>query len=207
MFNQKQGFPFTTQIPTRNSNQDTIISTSGSEKSKKTQCIVVDSRNRNTTFYPNPGKYQIKFNASDTYVGANIGYTLNNIYTVQLTECLLPKGFEDTYPYLILKIPELDNSLEGTNNILATAFAVLIPDRIVGNTVQCRVNGQCYCFKKFIPTLASLGNFTIEIYTPDGDLYDFKGSKEVNDASIQNMMIFEIVMKTLSRKMFNETIV
>ena len=131
----------------------------------------------------------------------------DSVYTVQLTECLLPKGFEDTYPYLVLKIPELDNSLEGTNTILGTSFAILIPDRFIGNTVHCRVNRQCYCFKKFIPTLASLGKFTIEIYTPDGTLYDFKGSKDVDDASIQNMMIFEIVMKTLSRKMFNETIV
>jgi len=207
MFNQNQGFPFKTHMPSRNSNQDTVISSSGAEKSKKSQCIVVDSRHRNTDAYPNPGKFQVKFNASDKFVGANVGYTLNNVYTVQLTECLLPKGFEDTYPYLVLKIPELDNSLEGTNTILGTSFAILIPDRIIGNTVHCRVNGQCYCFKKFIPTLASLGKFTIEIYTPDGTLYDFKGSNNVDDASIQNMMIFEIVMKTLSRKMFNETIV
>jgi|ETNmetMinimDraft_18_1059904.scaffolds.fasta_scaffold63987_1 hypothetical protein len=211
MFNQQQGFPFTTQMPTRNSNQDMIISSSGSEKSKKSQCVVIDSRNRNITAYPNPAKYQIKFNASDTFVGANVGYTLNNVYTVQLSECLLPKGFEETYPYLILKIPELDNSLEGTNTILATSFAVLIPDRIIGNTISCRVNGQCYCFKKFVPTLASLGKFTVEIYTPDGILYDFRetseGTKAADDTSIQNMMIFEIVMKTLSRKMFNETIV
>lgn len=207
MLNRSSGFPFNTQLPTRNSNQDLVISTTGSEKSKKTQCVVIDSRHRNITTHPNPGKYQVYFNASDTFVGANVGYPLNNIYTIQLSECLLPKGFEDSYPYLVLKIPELDNSLEGTNTILGTSFAILIPDRIIGNTVHCRVNGQCYCYKKFIPTLASLGRFTIEIYTPEGTIYDFKGDSNADNPSIQNMMIFEIVMKTLSRKMFNETIV
>ena len=65
MFNQNQGFPFKTHMPSRNSNQDTVISSSGAEKSKKSQCIVIDSRHRNTVAYPNPGKFQVKFNASD----------------------------------------------------------------------------------------------------------------------------------------------
>ena len=38
MFNQNKGFPFTTHMPSRNSNQDTVISSSGAEKSKKSQC-------------------------------------------------------------------------------------------------------------------------------------------------------------------------
>ena len=132
---------------------------------------------------------------------------LKNLYTIQLTECLLPKGFELIHPYLVLKIPELDNSLEGTSTLLGTSIAILIPDRIIGNTVHCRVNGQCYCFKKFVPTKTSLGKFTIEIYTPDNEIYDFKGSEEATSSSIQNMLIFELVTKHLSRKMFNETIV
>ena len=47
---------------------------------------------------------------------------------------------------------------------------------------------------------------TIEIYTPLGTLYDFKGSSLVDDPNIQNMMIFEIITKVLSRKVFNETL-
>ena len=52
MFNQNKGFPFTTHMPSRNSNQDTVISSSGAEKSKKSQCIVVDSRHRNNVVFP-----------------------------------------------------------------------------------------------------------------------------------------------------------
>ena len=55
--------------------------------------------------------------------------------------------------------------------------------------------------------MTSLGKFTIEIYTPDGEIYDFKGSEDATSPSIQNMLIFELVTKHLSRKMFNETIV
>ena len=47
---------------------------------------------------------------------------------------------------------------------------------------------------------------TIEIYTPLGTLYDFKGTEDVDAQAIQNMMIFEIITKVLSRKVFNETL-
>ena len=200
----KNSFTFS-QGGIETSNQSVLIE-QNKKKAFKTQCIVADSRHRNMIVFPNPAKYQVKFNASDTFQGASVGYNLNNVYSIQLSECLLPKGFEDTYPYLVLKIPELDNSLEGTSSLFGTAFAILIPDRIIGNTVHCRVNGQCYCFKEFIPTLSSLGNMTIEIYTPLGTLYDFKGSSLVDDPNIQNMMIFEIITKVLSRKVFNETL-
>jgi len=200
----RNSYEYPNQI--RNFNQENIIK-QGTAKTTRSQCIVIDSRHRNTTIFPNPGKYRVHFNASDNHVGANVNYTPQNLYTIQLTECLLPKGFELIHPYLVLKIPELDNSLEGTSTLLGTSIAILIPDRIIGNTVHCRVNGQCYCFKKFVPTKTSLGKFTIEIYTPDGDIYDFKGSEEATSSSIQNMLIFELVTKHLSRKMFNETIV
>jgi len=202
----RNSYEFTQSDKIKTSNQEMIIK-QNSKKTVKSQCIVIDSRHRNTELFPNPAKYQVHFNSSDKHVGADISYTPQNLYTIQLTECLLPKGFELVHPYLVLKIPELDNSLEGTSTILGTAIAILIPDKIIGNTVHCRVNGQCYCFKKFIPTLASLGKFTIEIYTPDGELYDFKGSEESTASIIQNMFIFELVTKHLSRKMFTETMI
>ena len=59
----KNSFTFS-QGGIQTSNQSVLIE-QNKKKAFKTQCIVADSRHRNTTSFPNPAKYQVKFNALD----------------------------------------------------------------------------------------------------------------------------------------------
>jgi len=179
---------------------------------KKTHSIVVDSRNRNTTTFPDANNFEFRFNPSDTFSGAALYKNFKNIVEIKLVECILPTTFENDVatPYLILEIPELNDNMIGTSQQLSRAFTILLPDRIFGTSqqkfVHCRVNNMSYSFKKFDPPLNTLHKMTFKFNRPDGTLYDnasFEGTADAN----QIMLIFEITTLQIDRKMLNADII
>ncbi len=130
--------------------------------------LVINSKDRNIERFPNQSKFQV----SNTIFERNI----KNIRNIQLEDCIVP-NFSLEHPYLILKIPELQDVIQGTNNDLRTCFAILIPERVHGDYVTCK-RPTLICQKQFDPPLAQLTSISIEFLTPNGEEYVFPDDKE-----------------------------
>lgn len=168
--------------------------------------VVIDSRDRNRTYFPASNNFRVHVNPSNTFEGAGLYTTdLKNIVSIRLLECLVP-NFSDTYSYITLVIPELQDTLGGTNDTLRKAFAILTPDDVNSNFVNCRVQNKYYCYKKFEAPLAKINRLTFEFRAPDGTLVDF-GTDTTPPTAVSNnvqvTMVFEFVMKTPNRKQIN----
>jgi hypothetical protein len=86
--------------------------------------------------------FKVRFNQNPDYKGAAISQLFRNIISVELVSAILPMDssvlpFDNRlylgimrYPYLLLKIDELDSVFRGTNNWTDRAFSTLIFDKI-----------------------------------------------------------------------------
>ncbi len=158
-------------------------------------CINIDSRDRNRDKYPNTNNFRVHTNSNDGFVGASLETSdLKNIHSIKLAEAILP-DFTGEQAYLILVIPELQDTMIGTNDKLRKAFAILVPDNVNVNFVTTKARNSCYCYKEFNPPLASLNSLTFEFYNPDGTLHDFGidnlPPNPVNN-EVQVMVSFEV---------------
>ena len=129
-------------------NQGKLIKTQRDAQPKyieKVHYININSVDRNWTANPNENRYnfQVKFNQNHDYSGgANISNMYRNIISVELVSAVMPMDTYvdpfDTriymglsrYPYLLLRIEELDNVFRGTNNWVDKAFSTMIFDKV-----------------------------------------------------------------------------
>ena len=86
--------------------------------------------------------YKVQFNQSSGYEGAAISYLYKNIISVELVSAIMPMdttvntfdtriyGSLMKYPYLLLRIDELDNVFRGTNSWTDMAFSTLLFDKV-----------------------------------------------------------------------------
>ena len=166
------------------------------------RCVAIDSRDRNRDSYPNSNRFQVQVNPSNTFVGAALYTNFKNIRKIRLVQAILP-DFTGSHAYIILVIPELQDTLVGTNDVLKKSFAMLFPDQVNGDFVNCRVADMCYCAKTFTPALANIRTLTLEFYAPDGTLVDFGTDASLPTAptsTVQNMLVLEITTVTSNRK-------
>jgi hypothetical protein len=105
--------------------------------------IIINSGDRNwlneNRLRNNRYNFNVKFGNHDN--SANINTIYKNITSIELVNSFIPKDnvlipFDNrpyidilTYPYLVLKIPELTNVFHGTNNSTDSAFSVLVYDK------------------------------------------------------------------------------
>ena len=92
-------------------------------------------------------QFQVKFNQNDTFKGAGISQLYRNVVSVELVSAILPMDSSiipfDTrlynglmkYPYLLLRIDELDSVFRGTNNWVDRAFSTLLFDKVFFSSV------------------------------------------------------------------------
>ena len=92
-------------------------------------------------------QFQVKFNQSNTFTGAGISQLYRNVVSVELVSAILPMDASilpfDTriynglmkYPYLLLRIDELDSVFRGTNNWVDRAFSTLLFDKVFFSNV------------------------------------------------------------------------
>jgi len=156
-------------------------------------------------------QFQVKFNQNSTFTGASISQLYRNVVSVELVSAILPMDSSiipfDTrlynglmkYPYLLLRIDELDSVFRGTNDWVDRAFSTLLFDKVffsnvlstdyVSGTTTSIVNSvpkQGFAseytrgFMKYNPAyfekkkfynnpLASLNRMTISITDPRGN--------------------------------------
>ena len=192
-----------------------ILSSTGNMQPKymtRSNYIIVNSGDRDwlneTISNHNRYNFNVKFGKHDN--SASINNVYKNITSIELVNCFMPKDnvllpFDTrpyidilTYPYLVLKIPELTNVFRGTNNSTDNAFSILIYDKKHDSQVLSNdfisggssiVNGapssQFYSeynksYYKYIPAyfekkvydnqpLASLSHMSINIVNPNNE--------------------------------------
>lgn len=179
---------------------------------ERSNYIIVNSADRDWLNEPldsfNRYNFNLKFGKHDN--SASINNVYKNITSIELVNAFMPKdnvllGFDSrpyidilTYPYLVLKIPELTNVFRGTNNSTDNAFSVLVYDKkhdsqvlsndfITGSNsiVQSVPDRQFYSeynksYYKYIPAyfekkvydnqpLASLSHMSISVVNPNNE--------------------------------------
>ena len=110
---------------------------------EKVHYINVNSVDRNwVKNAENRYQFQVKFNQPSGYDGATIQQLYKNVMSVELVSAILPMDAAilpfDTriyngimrYPYLLLRIDELDSVFRGTNNFTDRSFSTLIYDKV-----------------------------------------------------------------------------
>ena len=185
--NDKPPIPHNTD---KNKPRKDLIIVNDQHQTSRCRCVVIDSRDRNTTVFPNTNKFAFHFDPSSTFEGAALYEQYHNIASIRLVECIVP-NFATSQPYLTLVIPELDETLSGTSDTLSKAFTVLLPDRVFSDYVHCRTDGMPYCKKTWSPPKGSFHKWTLEFYNPDGTLHTF-GTGEV-------MLVFEIEQRIMDK--------
>jgi hypothetical protein len=174
--------------------------------------IIVNSADRDwlneSLSNSNRYNFNVKFGKNDS--AASINNVYKNITSIELVNAFMPKdnvllSFDSrpyvdilTYPYLVLKIPELTNVFRGTNNSTDNAFSVLVYDKkhdsqvlsndfITGSNtiIQSAPERQFYSeynksYYKYIPAyfekkvydnqpLASLSHMSISVVNPNNE--------------------------------------
>jgi hypothetical protein len=181
---------------------------------EKVHYININSVDRNWQTSNSETRYnfQVKFNQNQNYQGsATISSTYRNLISVELVSGIMPmdsyiEPFDtriymglSRYPYLLLRVEELDNVFRGTNNWVDKAFSTMIFDKVfytntlstdyisgVGTSIIQSTPKQGFYseylrgFMKYNPAyfekkkyynnpLASLNRMSIEITDPRGN--------------------------------------
>jgi hypothetical protein len=112
---------------------------------EKVHYININSVDRNWQNNSTETRYdfQVKFNQNQDYQGgATISQMYRNVISVELVSSVMPmdafiEPFDtriymglSRYPYLLLRIEELDNVFRGTNNWVDKAFSTMIFDKV-----------------------------------------------------------------------------
>ena len=164
----------------------------------KEEYIVIDSRDRDRTKYPNPNEYVVKFNDGSD---GNVTENFRNIVKISLIDAVLPVATTDALPYLTLDIPELCASYAGSNAHLSDTFALLLPEK--KGTPYARCKFVAPAINTYRLPLASLNRMTLKFKDYDGTPYDFGTDTSPPtdpDVLIQNQLIFKIVTRSLDYK-------
>ena len=177
------------------------------ETKKSSKCLIFDSRHRNKLIYPNTNSFQISFNPDSSATGAIIRNPIRNIVNFTINSAILPTVALN-YPYIQLKIDELNNSsVSTTNGNSNDIYAILIPNKMSNSTsfVNCLIQNGC---QNLPSTLSSLHKLSISFYDPADELIDFGvdhvGSikNSVQTAIIVTVRYIESDSKKLNEELF-----
>ena len=144
--------------------------------------------------------FKVFFNQNSTFEGAAISQQYKNIISVELVSAILPidttiNTFDTRiyagimkYPYLLLRIDELDNVFKGTNNWTDRAFSTLLFDKVYHtNTLSTDyVSGTTTSIVNSSPTTA---------FTPEY----MRGFMKFNPAYFEKKKFYNNPLASLSR--------
>jgi hypothetical protein len=167
----------------------------------KEHYLVIDSRDRDRTIFPNPNNYTIQF---DNGVDGNIMEKFRNIVSIQLVDGHVPNAVTASDPYITLDIPELHSTYAGTNNHLSNTFALLNPE--TKGTAFARFKLVAPGINKFRTPIASLNKLTFQFKDYNGDFYDFGTDATppaVPTIGLNNSLIFKLTTRERDFKLLD----
>ena len=181
--------------------------------------LVIDSKDRDFTAYPDPNFYTIKFSPPSFSSGdARAGYVdkiFNNVKSIELIKC----GFLDTSeetdssdtggaepPYVMLEVEEFGTQHNGANQFLNKSLAILDTYTKHGNYKYYDVvYANEGTINKFNPRI-TIDKMTIRFRLPNGQLYNF-GANNKSKTSTVNYMVFKltVMQRSLDTTFLNKT--
>lgn len=151
----------------------------------RTYYVNIDSNDRNRTMWPDSGNFEVKFDAGNGFVGANVPRAFKNVYSVEVVDAVYPNvNSVANNMYLLLCCPELSDGvgvMNSTNNGTNKIIAKLLPGNILGNFVQTLYNDPEITKVVFTTEGKRIDKLTIEFRTNSGALFQFCGTAGAND--------------------------
>lgn len=182
-YTKEQNYPFNEQNNVQNKDIKYDIITS---------YIHVNSSDRDTSKYPKVNNYRITFD--------NV---LKNVHSIEIVSASLAnQGSPLANPYLVLSLDGL-NHITFSNNSSKKGFSTLY----LPNTTAAHIipdldlsGGNIYFFKT---PLSTLNQFDIQIYGPNGTLFNFGESNGDTTVTYSNSFLFKIKTLVKSRDSLN----
>lgn len=165
---------------------------------QRVKYITVSSLERNTTTFPNPGKFTI-----------TLQNELRNLVSFELIQAILPNvNSVLDEPYLLLKIDELQDVMESNNRNIADSFAIVQLAPAINGPSHSFINTDKRTYenttKEFITPKASLAKLSITMTDLTGQEFDFRtGGTPLDDKSIQLTFIFKAIVLEKQRAPLN----
>ncbi len=181
--------------------------------------LVIDSKDRDFTAYPDPNFYTIRFSppsfsSSDSRAGY-VDKIFNNVKSIELVKC----GFLDTSEetdssdaggadpsYIMLEVEEFGTQHNGANQFLNKSLAILDTFTKHGKYKYYDVvYANEGTINKFNPRI-TIDKMTIRFRLPNGQLYNF-GATNKSKTSTVNYMVFRLVVmqRSLDTTFLNKT--
>lgn len=111
-----------------------------------------------------------------TYNAANcftieLPRVLNDVSKVEILTCIVHNSSSlANVPYLLLVLDELGNNMEGTNQYVNKAFAILSDYKLLDGYRHYAINTT---MSKKYPTMITITRLTIKLKLPDGTICEF----------------------------------
>ncbi len=145
--------------------------------------LVINSKDRNVTDYPNSNHFCIFFD--DTF---------KNISKIELIQAIIPdKNSVTSEPYLLLNIDEISETMYANDKYISDSFAVLQLCKPIttGGFINIEKRIHENVVKYYNTPKSSLSKMTIKIMTTSGSLFDFGGSGDLSK-EYQVVLVFRI---------------
>lgn len=161
---------------------------------KITHYLLLDSRDRDCKVWPQINHFGFSFGGKsvlsldDNYeYQGYINRTFNNVISAELLELIIPINhsngdYYQNYPYLILDIPQFNNTYSGSNQSIENCFAKISFNKVIGNYAYYYAPHNNYIIKNFNPRI-NLSRIEIKIKKPNGQLFNF--SEEITDDGVK----------------------
>jgi hypothetical protein len=155
--------------------------------------IVIDSKDRDRTKYPNANYFVIDFSPANfnpaSPESANTGFisrAFGNIISCEVLDVVMLHTADQSdssdsaatnprIPYILLDMAELGTNYQGTNDELNKCFAMLTSYDVMDNYKHFHINADnsSHTIKKVYNPRINLNRLTIQIKLPNGQLWDF----------------------------------
>jgi len=169
-----------------------------------TYYVAIDSKDRNRTRNTQPNEFVIDFSPSGGADGSNgyINVSFGNIISCELLNAVILDTTTETdstdstvngtpIPYIILELPELEKRIEGTNEALSKAFAILSDYSIKNGYKHYNVNTNQIDpqARVIFNPRRSISRLTIRVLQPDGTLFDFGDENNENTKTVIHLLL------------------
>lgn len=155
------------------------------EYEKREHYLVITSLNRDAVHHPNVNHYQI-----------NLEKPYKNVHAMELIQSILPdRNNITTEPYILLKIDELQDTMDSVDDQIADSFAILCLPPTTGSYLVIDKRIHENTIKTFVQPKASLERLTVTLTDNLGQPFDFGPGTE---KQLQNTLVFKVV--TLEKK-------
>lgn len=180
--------------------------------------IVIDSKDRDRTKYPNANYFVIDFSPANfnpaNPESANAGFisrAFGNIISCEVLDVVMlhtadqsdssdSAALNPRIPYILLDMQELGSNYQGTNDELNKCFAMLTSYDVIDNYKHFHINAENsnHTIKKVYNPRVNLNRLTIQIKLPNGQPWSF-GS--VNEDTVPTLFKISIRLVCMQKNL------